>query len=264
MLMKDKKVLVVGVANKSSIAWAIADALIREGAQVALTYQTERLRERVAELANGVSPALPLFELDVQRPETVASAFAGISELWGGKLDGLVHSIAFAPKEDLSPGIIKTPLESWNIALHVSAYSLLQLMQSARPLMENAGGGSVVTLTYDTSHVFPNYNLMGIAKSALEASAKYAAWDAGRSNIRVNAVSAGPIKTLAARGITGFTKMLDEGVRRSVLGRNVTVEEVGNTAMFLLSPWASGITGQTVYVDAGQVITGASEETARG
>lgn len=263
MLMKDKKVLVVGVANKASIAWGIAEALVREGAEVALTYQNERLRERVAELANSVTPALPLYELDVQRPETVAAAFASISQLWAGRLDGMVHSIAFAPKDDLSPGIIKTPLESWNIAMQVSAWSFLQLLHASRPLFENNGGGSVITLTYDTEHVFPNYNLMGVAKAALEASVRYAAWDGGRSNIRINAVSAGPIKTLAARGITGFTKMLEEGARRSPLGRNVTVEEVGNTGMFLLSPLASGITGQTVYVDAGQVIMGASEDNTR-
>lgn len=255
MLMKDKKVLVVGVANKSSIAWAIAQALHNAGAQVALSYQNDRLKDRVAELAETLSPPLPLYELDVTRPETVDAAFAAIDANWG-ELHGLVHSIAFAPKEDLAPGILKTSLESWNIALQVSAHSLLLLANASKPLFEKAGEGAVLTLSYDTRHVFPNYNLMGIAKAALEASLRYAAWDAGRIGVRVNAISAGPLKTLAARGITGFTKMLEEGERRSPLGRNVTVEEVGNTAVFLLSDWASGITGQVVYVDAGQGIMG--------
>lgn len=257
MLMKDKKVLVVGVANRASIAWGITEALLREGAEVILTYQNERLKERVAELAESVSPKLEIIEMDATIPATVESAFKSVEERWG-KLDGLVHSIAFAPKEDLTPGIIKTKLEGWNTAIQVSAYTLLEIMRPAMPLFQKAGGGSVVALTYDTTKVFPNYNLMGVAKATLEATLRYAAWDGGRQNVRVNAVSAGPIKTLAARGISGFSKMLDEGAKKSPLGRNVTTEEVGNTAMFLLSPLSSGITGQTIFVDAGQVIVGAA------
>jgi enoyl-[acyl-carrier protein] reductase I len=255
MLMKDKKVLVVGVANRQSIAWGITEALLREGAEVALTYQNERLKERVQELADSVEPKLPTYEMDATKPESVAAVFGQLTERWG-KLDGLVHSIAFAPKEDLTPGLIKTSLESWNTALHVSAYTLLELLRPAMPLFQAAGGGSVISLTYDTTKVYPNYNLMAIAKATLEAAIKYAAWDAGRSNVRINGVSAGPVKTLAARGISGFTKMLEEGARKSPLGRNVTLEEVGNTGLFLLSPLSSGITGQVVYVDAGQVIMG--------
>jgi enoyl-[acyl-carrier protein] reductase I len=256
MLMKDKKVLVVGVANRASIAWGITEALLREGAEVILTYQNERLKERVAELADSVNPKMEIIEMDATIPETVTAAFEKVDAKWG-KLDGLVHSIAFAPKEDLTPGIIKTKLEGWNLAIQVSAYTLLEVMRPAMPLFEKAGGGSVVALTYDTTKVFPNYNLMGVAKATLEATLRYAAWDAGRTNVRVNAISAGPIKTLAARGISGFSKMLDEGAKKSPMGRNVTTEEVGNAAMFLLSPWASGITGQTLFVDAGQVIVGA-------
>lgn len=257
MLMKDKKVLVVGVANKASIAWGIGEALVREGAKVALTYQNERLAGRVRECAESVNPNLATYEMDATDPASVASVFEALDKEWGG-LDGLVHSIAFANKEDLTPGLIKTPLEGWNTSLHVSAYTLLELLRGARPLFEKSGGGSVITLTYDTSRVHPNYNMMAIAKAALEASMRYCSWDAGRSNIRVNAISAGPVKTLAARGISGFTKMLEEGEKRSALGRNVSLEEVGNTGLFLLSDWASGITGQVIYVDAGQSQIGSS------
>lgn len=258
MLMKDKKVLVVGVANKTSIAWGITESLLREGAQVALTYQNERLEGRVRELADSVEPKLPCYEMDASNADSVKKVFETLDQNWGG-LDGLVHCIAFAPKEDLSPGILKTPLENWNLALHVSAYTLIELTRAAMPLFEKSGSGSVLALTYDTTKVYPNYNLMGVAKTTLEAALKYAAWDGGRNNVRVNAVSAGPIKTLAARGISGFSKMLEEGARKSPLGRNVTTEEVGNAAVFLMSPLASGITGQILYVDAGQVIVGASE-----
>ncbi|MCC6546955.1 enoyl-ACP reductase [Candidatus Sumerlaeota bacterium] len=256
MLMKSKKVLVVGVANESSIAWAIAQALLREGAQVALTYQNERLKGRVEALANSVTPNLPIHEMDATNSDSVAAVFAKLGENWGS-LDGLVHSIAFAEKNDLTPGLVKTPLAGWNTSLHVSAYTLLELIRGAMPLFEKAGGGSVITLSYDTTKVYPNYNMMGIAKTTLEAAMRYAAFDGGRRNVRVNAVSAGPIKTLAARGISGFSKMYEEAARKSPLGRNVTTEEVGNAGMFLLSPLSSGITGQVLYVDAGQVIMGA-------
>ncbi len=255
MLMQNKKILVVGVANRMSIAWGIAEALIREGATVALTYQNERVESRVRELGDSKDPKLTCFEMDATNPESVAKVFSALDEQWGG-LDGLVHSIAFAPKDDLTPGIVKTSLESWNTALQISAYTLLELMRGAQPLFEKSGGGSVIALTYDTSKVYPNYNLMAIAKSTLESCVKYAAWDGGRINVRVNAISAGPIKTLAAKGISGFTKMLEEGKRKSPLGRNVTTEEVGNTGLFLLSDMSSGITGQIIYVDAGQVIMG--------
>ncbi len=257
MFLKDKKILVVGVANKSSIAWAITESLLAQGATVALTYQNERVEGRVRGLAESVEPNLSCYEMDATQPESVKSVFQEIEKSWGS-LDGLVHSIAFAGKDDLTPGLLKTSLEGWNQALQISAYTLLELMRGAQPLFEKAGKGSVISLTYDTKHVYPNYNLMGIAKSTLESATQYAAWDAGRSQVRVNAVSAGPIKTLAARGISGFSEMLDEAAKKSMLQRNITAEEVGNTAAFLLSDLASGITGQIIYVDAGQSLVGAA------
>ncbi len=255
MMLKDQRILVVGVANNASIAWGIAQALIAQGARVALTYQNERTEKRVVALAEEQEPKLPTFQLDATMPETVTAVMEALDKDWGG-LDGLVHSIAFAKKDDLVPGITKTSLEGWQTALHVSAYTLIELMRAAMPLFQKAGGGSVLTLTYESRVVFPSYNLMGVAKSALEATMRYAAWEGGRSNVRVNAISAGPIKTLAARGIGGFSTMFDEGEKRSPLGRNVTQEEVGNTGAFLLSPLASGITGQVIFVDAGQSIMG--------
>lgn len=263
MLLKDKKILVAGVANRSSIAWGITQAILREGGQVALTYQNERLAGRVKELAESVEPHLPTYEMDAAAPESVAAVAAQLEKDWGS-LDGMVHSIAYALKEDLTPGVLKTTLEGWNTSLHVSAFTLVELTRAMLPLMEKAGGGSVLALTYDTSKVYPSYNMMGIAKAALEATIRYACWDAGRKQVRVNAISAGPIKTLAARGISGFTKMLDEGERKSPLGRNVSTEEVGNAAAFLLGDHASGITGQTLYVDAGQVVMGVPAAEAEG
>ncbi len=255
MLLEGKKVLVAGVANRSSIAWAVAEAVLREGGQVALTYQNQRLEQRVRDLAQSVDPHLPCYELDASSSEQAAEVADMLAKEWG-VLDGLVHSIAFAPKEDLTPGILKTSLDGWNTALHISAYTLLELTRAMMPLLEKSESGSVLTLTYDTGKVYPNYNVMGVAKAALEAAMRYACWDAGRKQVRVNAISAGPIKTLAARGISGFGNMLDEGSRKSPLGRNVTAEEVGNTAAFLLGPASSGITGQVVFVDAGQSIMG--------
>ncbi len=255
MQLTGKKILVVGVANEASIAWGITKSLLNEGATIALTFQGERIESRVRALAESVDPKLPCYHLDATMPETVASVFSMLDAEWGG-LDGLVHCIAFAKKDDLTPGIVKTALDGWNTALHVSAYTLIELMRGAMPLFEKSGGGSVISLTYDTTKVYPNYNLMGIAKTALEATIRYAAWDGGRKNVRVNGISAGPIKTLAARGISGFSKMLEEGERKSPLGRNVSTEEVGNTAAFLLSPLSSGITGQILFVDAGQSIMG--------
>lgn len=253
--MKGRVVLVTGVANKNSIAWGISEALLKAGATVVLTYQTERLGQSVKDLAGAQNPALDTYEMDATNVESVKATMAAI-EAKNGKLDGLVHSIAWAPREDLQPGITRTPSSNYLQAINVSAYTLIELARAAMPLFEKAGGGSVVTLTYDSSKVFPNYNLMGIAKATLEQSMRYLAWDCGRKNVRVNAISAGPIRTLAARGISGFTGMLEMAAKMSPMSRNVTLEEVGNTAAFLLSPLASGITGQNLYVDCGQSIVG--------
>lgn len=251
--LKDRRILVTGVANKNSIAWGITEAILKCGGTPILTYQNERLRDRVMELANSVSPSLPAYELDATNSAQVADVFARLDAEYGG-LDGLVHSIAFAKREDLSPGISRVVWENFEVAIQVSSYTLIELSRAAAPLMRKRGGGSIITLTYDTTKVFPAYNVMGIAKSTLEASMRYLAWDLGRSNIRVNAVSAGPIKTLAARGISNFTEMFEMGAKKSPLGRNVTLEEVGGLSAFLLSPLGGGITGQTIFVDAGQSI----------
>lgn len=257
MILQGKTALVVGVANKNSIAWAITEALLREGARVALTYQNDRLEGRVRELAASVSPALPCFQMDATKDSEIQTAMGEVGKLFGGKLDMLVHSIAFANKEDLEGGVVGTTAEGFKLAHEISAYTLIGLTRGALPLMQAAGGGSVVALTYlGAERVIPNYNVMGMCKASLEAAARYLAWDLGKHNIRVNSLSAGPVKTLAARGIAGFTGMLEKVAQQAPLGRNVTVEEVGNAALFLLSPWASGITGETLYVDCGYNIMG--------
>lgn len=262
--LNGKVMLVVGVANQHSIAWAVAHALHRCGAKVILTYQNERLLKRVDECAKSVTPAMPCLELDATNAAQLEAVMAHIDKEYG-RLDGLVHSIAFAPREDLNPGITRTPWANYALAIQISAYTLIDMARAAMPLFEKVGGGSIITMTYDTQRVYPNYNLMGIAKAALEQSMRYLAWDAGRKQVRVNAISAGPIKTLAARGISGFSDMLDAAAKKSPLGRTVTQEEVGGTAAFLLSPLASGITGQIIYVDAGQSIMGAeAKEAAAG
>lgn len=253
--LSGKVILIAGVANKHSIAWAVAESAMKAGATIILTYQNERLKGRVEELANGVTPPLHILELDATNGDQCRAVMAEVETKFG-RLDGLVHSIAYAAREDLNPGITRTIWENYQMAIQISAYSLIEMTRAAMPLFEKSGGGSVITMTYDTSKVFPNYNMMGIAKTTLEASMRYLAWDAGRKNVRVNAISAGPIKTLAARGITGFTEMLETAARKAPLGRNVTVEEVGGTSAFLLSDLASGITGQVLFVDAGVSIVG--------
>lgn len=257
MIVSGKKALVVGVANKNSIAWAIAQALVREGAQVALTYQDDRLEPRVRQLAAECNPPLACVKMDATKDDEMSAAFAELSGIFDDKLDILVHSIAFAKKEDLEGGIVDTSSDGFKLAQEISAYTLISLTRAASRMMQNAGGGSIVTLSYlGGERVIPNYNIMGICKASLESTMRYLAWDLGKHNIRVNAVSAGPIRTLAARGIAGFSGMLDVVAERAPLGRNVTAEEVGNSALFLLSPLASGITGEVLYVDAGYNIMG--------
>jgi enoyl-[acyl-carrier protein] reductase I len=251
--LQGRTVVVFGVANKRSIAWSIAQQMQQAGAQLAITYQNERLKQEAAELIQAL-PNSQAFQCDVSRDEEITQLFAQLKERYG-KLDALVHSIAFAPAEDLKGDFVDTSREGFGIALDVSVYSLVALARAARPLMTE--GGSIITMTYyGAEKVVPKYNVMGIAKAALEASVRYLAYDLGKNNIRVNAISAGPIKTLAARGISGFGDMLKEQAERSPLKRNVDVKEVAETAVFLAGDASSGITGETIYVDCGYNIMG--------
>jgi enoyl-[acyl-carrier protein] reductase I len=242
--------LVTGVANRRSIAWAIAKALARDGARLALSYQGERLGENVRELAAELSDPL-LLQMDVTDDEQIRDAFETIQREFGG-LDVLLHGTAFAPREELSRPFVHTSREGFRVALDVSAYSLIALARGAAPMMAARGGGSILTLTYlGSDRVFTNYNVMGVAKAALESSVRYLAADLGPQAIRVNALSAGPIKTLAASGISGFSSILQVYRERSPLRRNVELEEVGETGRFLLGPESSAITGEVILVDAG-------------
>ena len=251
--LQGRTAVVFGVANKRSIAWAIAQQMQQAGAQLAITYQNERLKQEAADLIAEL-PNAQAFQCDVSRDEEIAQLFEQLKERYG-KLDVLVHSIAYAPAEDLKGDFADTSRDGFRIALDTSAYSLVALARAARPLMTE--GGSIMTMTYYGSvRVIPRYNVMGVAKAALEASVRYLAYDLGKNNIRVNAISAGPIKTLASRGISGFGDMLKEQAERAPLKRNVDVNEVATTAVFLASDAGSGITGETLYVDGGYNIMG--------
>jgi enoyl-[acyl-carrier protein] reductase I len=251
-----KLALVVGVANKRSIAWAIAQALHAQGAALVLTYQGERLKENVEELAATLSPAPTLLPCDVADDGQIASVFEAIGREHGG-LDVLVHGAAFAPREALAAPFVQTSREAFRIALDVSAYSLVALSNGAAPLMAARGAGSILTLSYlGAERVFPNYNVMGVAKAALEASVRYLAADLGPQNIRVNAISAGPVKTLAAAGISGFSSILGVYRDRAALRRNIDTSEVADAATFLLGPASRGVTGEVLMVDAGFSIVG--------
>ena len=253
-LLAGKTGIVFGVANKRSIAWAIAQAWAREGARLAFTYQGERLKENVEELVSAFGSDTLLMPCDVTKDEDIAKVFQAVGEKFG-KLNLLLHSVAYAPKDALEGEFVNTSREAFRVAHDVSAYSLVALARAAAPLMTE--GGSILTLTYYGSEkVFPNYNIMGVAKAALEAAVRYLAADLGSQKIRVNAISAGPIKTLAARGISDFSTILNAVEQRAPLHRNVDALEVGNTAVFLCSPMASGITGETTFVDCGFNITG--------
>jgi enoyl-[acyl-carrier protein] reductase I len=249
-LMQGKKGIIFGVANKRSIAWSIAQSLAREGAEIAFTYQGERLKENVAELATSVNSSIVL-PCDVMNESEVEKVFQDLDARWGG-LDFLAHCVAYAKAEDLEGSFVKTKKDGFDTALGVSAYSLTLLAQKALPLFEKKGGGSIVTLTYlGGERVAPGYNIMGVAKSALEASVRYLAYDLGSKNVRVNAISAGPVNTLAARGISGFTEILKIARERAPLKRNTDPAEVGDTGLFLASDLSRGITGETIYVDCG-------------
>ncbi len=246
--------IVFGVANKRSIAWAIAQAWAKAGAQLAFTYQGERLKENVEELANTFGPDTLHLSCDVTRDEEIDKVFSEVGRKFG-KLDLLLHSVAFAPKSALEGEFLNTTREAFRVAHDVSAYSLVALARGAAPLMTD--GGSILAMTYYGSEkVVPQYNVMGVAKAALEASTRYLAYDLGPKKIRVNCISAGPVNTLAARGISGFSEMLKHYEAHSPLKRNVLPEELGATGTFLASDGAAAITGQVIYVDCGYQIMG--------
>jgi enoyl-[acyl-carrier protein] reductase I len=246
-----KRGLVLGVANKRSIAWAIAHRLADEGAQLAFTYQGERIEKSVRELAESVSSPL-VTECDVRSDEDVARVVREAAEGFGGQLDLLVHSVAYAAAEDLEGRFTDTPRDRFWMALDVSAYSLVACARAAEPFMEAAGGGSILTMTYlGGERAVPHYNVMGVAKAALDASVRYLAWDLGQKNVRVNAVSAGPVRTLAARSIAGFPTMEAIVEERAPLHRHIDADDVGAAAAYLLSDEADNVTGTTMYVDSG-------------
>jgi enoyl-[acyl-carrier protein] reductase I len=249
--LKGKVAVVFGLANKRSIAWGIAQKLSEAGATLAICYQNERLQREAEELAADL-PSAKTFRCDVALDTDIDAVFEQLKITYG-KLDILVHSIGFAP--NIKNSVLNTAREDFRIAHDISAYSLIALARAAEPLMSE--GGSILTLTYyGADKVFPNYNIMGVAKAALEATVRYLASDLGGKKIRVNAISAGPIKTLAARGISDFTSILTAVEQRAPLRRNVDALEVGNTALFLVSDLASGVTGEITFVDCGFNITG--------
>ena len=246
-----KRGLVLGVANKRSIAWAIAQELAQGGATLAFTYQGERIEQNVRDLAAGVDTAL-ITECDVCSDDHIARVFGEVGDAFGGELDYLVHSVAFAHADDLEGRFTDTPRDRFWLAIDVSAYSLVACARAAEPLMAKAGGGSIVTMTYlGGERAVPHYNVMGVAKATLDASVRYLAWELGQKNIRVNAISAGPVRTLAARSIAGFPTMEAIVEERAPLHRHVTAEDVGAAAAYLLGDGARNVTGTTLYVDSG-------------
>jgi enoyl-[acyl-carrier protein] reductase I len=251
--LSGKRGLVMGVANSRSLGWAIAQRLHAAGAELAYSYQGERLAGELDKLTAD-QPGRRLYECDVTDGASVTAMFDDLAAHWGG-LDYVVHAIAFAPRPAMDGRYIETTREDWLTALEVSAYSLVAVARAAEPLLSEGGG--LVTLSYYAAEkVVPKYNVMGIAKSALEASVRYLAYELGPKGVRVNAVSAGPVRTVAARSIPGFVKMFNRVAEMSPMKRNVTHEEVGNLGLYLLSPLSGGITGETVYVDAGFHVMG--------
>ncbi len=254
-LLEGKKGIILGVANKRSIAWAITQAAAAAGARIALTYQGPRLEENVRKLAENLDDPMVL-PCDVAEDQQVEDCFRRLGEEMGS-IDFLVHCIAFANREDLAGEFLDTSREGYRIAQEVSSYSLTLLARAAAPLLEKDGGGSIVALTYlGSERVVPHYNVMGVAKAALESSIRYLASDLGKRDIRVNGISAGPISTLSARGISGFTKVLEVVRDKAPLHRNTDPAEVADTALFLLSRMSRGITGEILFVDGGFHIMG--------
>ena len=251
--LKGKNAVVFGVANKRSIAWSIAQGLHAAGMNLAITYQNERLEAEAKELIEAM-PGAQGYMCDVSRDDEIAKLFEQLKTKYG-KLHTLVHSVAFAPADELKGDFVQTSREGFRVAMDVSVYSLIAVARAAAPLMTE--GGSMLTMTYYASEkVVPRYNVMAVAKAGLECSVRYLAYELGKERIRVNAISAGPIKTLAARGIAGFGDMLREHEERAPLGRRVEIEEVGRTGVFLASDASSGITGEVIYVDCGFNIMG--------
>jgi enoyl-[acyl-carrier protein] reductase I len=246
-----KRGLVLGVANRRSIAWAIARRLAEDGASLAFTYQGERIEKSVRELAETVASPL-VTSCDVRADGDLERVFGEVGDIFGGKLDLLVHSVAYAAAEDLEGRFTDTPRDRFWMAVDVSAYSLVACSRLAEPLMDAAGGGSILTMTYlGGLRAVPHYNVMGVAKATLDASVRYLAWDLGQKNIRVNAVSAGPVRTLAARSIAGFPTMETIVDERSPLHRPIDADDVGAAAAYLLSDDAHNVTATTLFVDAG-------------
>jgi enoyl-[acyl-carrier protein] reductase I len=254
-IVQGKRALVVGVANDKSLAWSIAQTLAAEGAEIALTYQGEILEKRVRPLAAQIEADV-IGELDVNNDAQIASVFAALKKKWDG-IDLLVHAVAFAEREDLRDRFLTVSRANFAKSLEISAYSLVALARAAEPLMEARGGGSILTLSYlGAVRAIPNYNMMGVAKAALEACVRYLSVDLGAKNIRVNALSAGPARTLSSSAIRDFHTMAHEVEERSPLRRAMKVEEVGKMAAAVLSDFSSGVTGQTLYVDVGYNIVG--------
>ncbi len=254
LLMNGKKGLVMGLANDKSIAWGIVQALNAQGAQIAISYQNELLQKRVEPLAAQLDKTPLLIKCDVTDSSSVEACFKELGEKWG-KIDFVVHAIAFSDKNELKGRTIDTTLANFTNTMHISCYSFLEACRCASPIMND--NGSILTLTYmGSERVLPNYNIMGVAKAALEASVRAAAVDMGKQNVRVNAISAGPIKTLAASGIGDFRKILHWNELNAPLRRNVTQEEVGNMALSLLSDLGSAVSGEVLHVDAGYHIVG--------
>jgi enoyl-[acyl-carrier protein] reductase I len=252
--LEGRNAVVFGVANKRSIAWSIAQGLHAAGMKLAITYQNERLAEEAKDLIDSL-PGAEGFMCDVSKDEDIERTFATLKERYG-KLHVVVHSVAYAPAAELEGEFLNTSREGFRVAHDVSVYSLIAVARAAAPLMED-GGGSIITMTYyGAEKVVPHYNVMAVAKAALECSVRYLAFDLGKKKIRVNAISAGPIKTLAARGISGLSDMLKAHRETAPLQRNVEVAEVGATGVFLASDASSGITGETIYVDCGYNIMG--------
>jgi enoyl-[acyl-carrier protein] reductase I len=251
MRFDGKRGLVLGVANRRSIAWAIAKRLADDGAELAFTFQGERIEKGVRELAESVRSPL-VTECDVRSDEDVDRVLREVGEAFDGRLDLLVHSVAFAATEDLEGRFTDTPRDRFWLALDVSTYSLVACARAAEPLFEAAKGGAILTMTYlGGERAVPHYNVMGVAKAALDASVRYLAWDLGPKNVRVNAISAGPVRTLSARSITGFPTMEAIVQERSPLRRNIDAGDVGSAAAYLLSDEAANVTATTVYVDSG-------------